>query len=148
MKTKNTLFTLFLFILFTGLKSQTLPVTGHFLNTENEKIQASYTLSCEGKVIDSGKDLENLVLDLTVNKMYLLKVSSEDYKTKTICFSIKPEMNENNYMFEFDVCLSKIQNTKNTSNISDDSSKKESSGNAVLKSSNSYSDSFVSLKSL
>ncbi len=144
MKTKNTLFSLFFFILFTGLKSQTLPVTGHFLNTENEKIQASYTLSCEGKVIDSGKDLENLVLDLTVNKMYLLKVSRQDYKTKTICFSIKPEMNENNYMFEFDVCLNKIQSLKNTSTPKETNE----NSNTVLKSGNSYSDSFVSLKSL
>ena len=89
MKTKTLILSIFTFILFTGLKSQTLPVNGHFVNGNNEKIKADYILSCEGKVIDTGKALEELRLDLTVNKVYVLKVTNDNFKSKTICFSYK-----------------------------------------------------------
>ena len=105
MKTKTLILSIFTFIFFTGLKSQTLPVNGHFVNSNKEQIKADYVLSCEGKVLDSGSSLENLNLDLTVNKVYLLKVSKDGFKTKTICFSIHPETGNGKYVFEFDVCL-------------------------------------------
>lgn len=105
MKTKTLILSIFTLILFTGLKSQTLPVNGHFVNGNNEKIKADYVLSCEGKVIDTGKSLEDLRLDLTVNKIYVLKVTNDNFKSKTICFSVNPQMDNKEYMFEFEVRL-------------------------------------------
>lgn len=113
MKTTTLIFSIFTFLLFTGLKSQTLPVSGHFVNGSNEKIKADYILSCEGKVIDTGKALEDLRLDLTVNKIYVLKVSNENFKSKTICFSINPPVDTKDYLFEFDVRLTEKITTPN-----------------------------------
>lgn len=115
MKTKTLILSIFTFILFTGLKSQTLPVNGHFVNGNNEKIKADYILSCEGKVIDTGKALEELRLDLTVNKVYVLKVTNDNFKSKTICFSINPPVDAKEYIFEFDVRLNEKITSQNLS---------------------------------
>lgn len=115
MKTKNTLLALILSLVVISLKSQTMMVNGRFINTEKQNLKANYTLSCEGKIIDSGKDVDLLSLDLTMNKLYVLTVSKEEFKTKTICFSINPETSKDKYLFEFDVCLKEkydLQNIK------------------------------------
>lgn len=115
MKTSTLILSIFTFFLFTGLKSQTLPVNGHFVNGNNEKIKADYILSCEGKVIDTGKSLEDLRLDLTVNKIYVLKVTNDNFKSKTICFSVNPPADTKEYMFEFDVRLTEKLTSQNSS---------------------------------
>lgn len=105
MKTPSLLLFLFLFILFSSSKAQVLLINGHFLNSNNRRIKANYTLMRQGKVIHSGKDSEDVLFDVKLNEVYSLTVSQDGFKTKTIYFSVTPERFKDKYVFDFDVYL-------------------------------------------
>jgi hypothetical protein len=105
MKPLHLILTLTTVLMFTKVNSQTLLINAHFLNSTNNEILADYQLNCDGKTIYSGQSTEKLELNLNLNKTYILVVSKKDFKTKTIFFSIKPELNHDEYFFEFDVLL-------------------------------------------
>lgn len=105
MKSVRLVFVLTIVLMFTQVKSQTLLVSGRFLNSNDLGVLADYKLNCDGKTVHSGQSTGKIELSLNVNKTYVLIVSNENFKTETLFFSIKPELNRDQYIYEFDIHL-------------------------------------------
>lgn len=115
MKSVRLIFVLTTVLMLTRVKSQTLLVSTRFLNSDNIGVLVDYKLNCEGKTVYSGQSVEKLELSLSLNKTYVLIVSDKNFKTEMRCFSIKPELNRDQYRFEFDVHLKEKNPLQNTS---------------------------------
>lgn len=109
MKTSNLKIVIFLLFLFNInlYKSQSLSITGKFLNSDLLNVTANYTLICEQITTVTGRGSE-IEAELKLNKNYTLIIGTEKTNTEVINFSTNTDK-ENNFLFDFELILKDIQ---------------------------------------
>lgn len=112
MKTQNLKILIYL-LLFFGSKlstSQSLLISGKFLDQELMSISANYTLVCDKIIIVTGRD-EEINTELQLNKNYKLIVGSNFKNTQTIFFSTATFI-ANTFNFDFELIIKTNENEK------------------------------------
>jgi hypothetical protein len=109
MKTSNLKTVIFLLFLFNSniYKSQSLSISGKFLNSDLLNVTANYTLICEKIITVTGRGSE-IEAELQLNKNYSLIIGTEKTTTEIITFSTNTDK-ENNFLFDFELILKDIQ---------------------------------------
>lgn len=105
-KLKTVIFLLF-FLNISVYKSQSLSITGKFLNSDLLNVTANYTLICEQITTVTGRGWE-IEAELKLNKNYTLIIGTEKTNTEVINFSTNTDK-ENNFLFDFELILKDIQ---------------------------------------
>ncbi|MDP1802623.1 MAG: hypothetical protein Q8L81_14780 [Bacteroidota bacterium] len=100
-------------LLFFGSKisnSQSLVISGKFLDQELMSISANYTLVCDRVTLLTGRG-EEVNAELQLNKNYKLIVGSNFKNTQTVFFSTTTFI-ENTFNFDFELIIKTYQNEK------------------------------------
>ncbi|MBL7912068.1 MAG: hypothetical protein JNJ41_13500 [Bacteroidia bacterium] len=114
MKTQNLKILIYL-LLFFGSKSsnsQSLIISGKFLDQELMRTSANYTLVCDKIILVTGRD-EELAAELQLNKNYKLIVGSNFKNTQTIFFSTATFI-ANTFNFDFELIINTDENEKSS----------------------------------
>lgn len=114
MKTQN-LKILICLLLSLGSKvstSQSLLISGKFLDQELMSVSANYTLVCDQIILVTGRG-EEINTELKLNKNYKLTVGSNFKNTQTIFFSTTTFI-ANTFNFDFELIIKTDENEKSS----------------------------------